>query len=49
MKEEDYYIKKEFSEEEIKEGLAVPVQKFCDNARNERAPQHRPAELDSKA
>ena len=41
--EEDYYIKNEFSEEEIKEGLAVPVQKFCDNCSDERAPQHRPA------
>jgi NNP family nitrate/nitrite transporter-like MFS transporter len=40
--EEDYYIKKEFSEEEIKEGLAVPVQKFCDNCRNERAPRAPP-------
>ena len=47
--EEDYYIKKEFSEEEIKEGLAVPVQKFCDNCRDERAPQHRPAKEESKA
>ena len=47
--EEDYYIKKEFSEEEIKEGLAVPVQKFCDNCRNERAPEHRPAQEESKA
>ena len=46
--EEDYYIKKEFSEEEIKEGLAVPVQKFCNNCRNERAPQHRPVEDSSE-
>ena len=41
VKEEDYYIKYDFTEEEIKEGLAVPVQKFCDNCHNERAPQHR--------
>ena len=31
--EEDYYIAREFTEEEIKEGLALPVQKFCDNQR----------------
>lgn len=47
--EESYYIDREFSEEEIKEGLAVPVQKFCNNCRNERAPQHRPVEEESKA
>ena len=41
--EEDYYIKKEFTEEEIKEGLAVSVQRFCNNSHGERAPQHRPA------
>jgi hypothetical protein len=29
--------------EEIKEGLAVSVQKFCNNSHGERAPQHRPA------
>ena len=41
VKEEDYYIKYDFTEEEIKEGLAVPVQKFCDNCHNEREPKHR--------
>merc|ERR1719258_50579 len=30
--EEDYYIKNDFSPEEIKQGLAAPVQKFCNNA-----------------
>ena len=40
VKEEDYYIKYDFTEEEIG-SLAVPVQKFCDNCHNERAPQHR--------
>mmetsp|Transcript_11653 Transcript_11653/g.18753 ORF Transcript_11653/g.18753 Transcript_11653/m.18753 type:complete len:350 (-) Transcript_11653:214-1263(-) len=42
VSEEDYYIKREFTEEEVKEGLAVSVQKFCDNSHQERAPQHRP-------
>jgi len=49
VSEEDYYIKKEFTEEEIKEGLAVSVQKFCDNSHQERAPQHRPAEAPAAA
>jgi NNP family nitrate/nitrite transporter-like MFS transporter len=44
--EEEYYIKREFTEEEIKEGLAVSVQKFCDNSHQERAPQHRPPVVD---
>ena len=34
--EEDYYIHNEFTPEEIKAGLAAPVQKFCNNSRNER-------------
>ena len=34
--EEDYYIHREFTPEEIKSGLAAPVQKFCENSRNER-------------
>jgi len=34
--EEDYYIHNEFTPEEIKSGLAAPVQKFCNNSRNER-------------
>jgi len=42
--EEDYYIKAEFSEEEIKAGLAKAVQKFCDNSRNERPVALRPAQ-----
>lgn len=49
VSEEDYYIKREFTEEEIKEGLAVPVQKFCDNSKQERAVRHRPsAETEAK-
>ena len=44
VSEEDYYIKAEFTEEEIKEGLALSVQKFCDNSKQERAPRHRPAD-----
>ena len=43
VSEEDYYIKREFSEEEIKEGLAVPVKKFCENSYQERPPHLRPA------
>jgi NNP family nitrate/nitrite transporter-like MFS transporter len=43
--EEDYYIRREFTESEIKEGLAAPVQKFCDNSHQERAPQHRGKEV----
>jgi NNP family nitrate/nitrite transporter-like MFS transporter len=34
--EEDYYIHAEFTPEEIKAGLAAPVQKFCDNSHGER-------------
>ena len=34
--EEDYYIHNEFTPEEIKAGLAAPVQKFCNNSRSER-------------
>ena len=34
--EEDYYIKAEFSPEEIKSGLAASTQKFCENSRSER-------------
>ena len=41
ISEEDYYIKNDFTEEEIKEGLAVPVQKFCDNCHNERPRRYR--------
>ena len=44
VSEEDYYIAREFSEDEIKEGLALPVQKFCQNSYQERAPSMRPAE-----
>ena len=40
--EEDYYIKGEFTAEEIKSGLAAPVQKFCDNSRDERPRSRRP-------
>ena len=39
--EEDYYIKNDFSAEEIKQGLAAPVQKFCNNAHMERPPSKR--------
>ena len=39
--EEDYYIKNDFSPEEIKQGLAAPVQKFCNNAHMERPPSKR--------
>jgi len=35
--EEDYYIHAEFTPEEIKSGLAAPVQKFCNNPHGERA------------
>jgi NNP family nitrate/nitrite transporter-like MFS transporter len=41
--EEDYYIKNDFSPEEIKQGLAAPVQKFCNNAHGERPPSKRTA------
>ena len=44
VSEEDYYIAREFSEEEIKEGLALSVQKFCQNSYQERAPSMRPVE-----
>jgi NNP family nitrate/nitrite transporter-like MFS transporter len=37
ISEEDYYIKRDFTEEEIKERLAAPVQKFCDNSHQARA------------
>ena len=40
----DYYIKNDFSPEEIKQGLAAPVQKFCNNAHGERPPSKRTAE-----
>lgn len=42
--EEDYYIKGEFTPEEIKSGLAASVQKFCDNSRQERPKWKRVAE-----
>merc|ERR1711990_115532 len=44
VSEEDYYIAREFSEDEIKEGLALSVQKFCQNSYQERAPSMRPVE-----
>ena len=44
VSEEDYYIAREFNEEEIKEGLALSVQKFCQNSYQERAPSMRPVE-----
>ena len=34
--EEQYYIENEFTPEEVKEGLAASVQKFCDNSHQER-------------
>jgi len=34
--EEDYFVTKEFDEEEIKLGLAAPVYKFCNNCQQER-------------
>ena len=34
--EEDYFIKAEFTPEEVKSGLAASTQKFCENARSER-------------
>ena len=43
------YIKNDFTEEEIKEGLAVPVQKFCDNCHNERPRRYRDDEVSATA
>ena len=37
----EFYVRP-CTEDEIKEGLAAPVQKFCDNSHRERAPRHRP-------